>query len=116
MQAIDTNPQAVRGSGRPTLANHASGWLLGVLFLTSIQPFPQVDTAAAASTVVAWGSNANGQTNVPPNLTNVTMIAGGHYHFLVLKREGTVAGWGDNSYYQLNIPTGLTNVAAIAAG
>ena len=35
-------------------------------------------------TVVAWGVNTSGQTNVPPSLTNVIAIAGGEAHSLAL--------------------------------
>ncbi len=67
-------------------------------------------------TVVAWGSNTYGQTNVPYNLTNVIAIAAGYYHSLALTGNGTVVGWGMNQYHQTNVPAGLSNVVAIAAG
>ena len=70
----------------------------------------------ADGTVVGWGDNSYGQTNIPAGLTNVVAIAAGDYHSLALKADGTVVGWGDNSYGQTNIPAGLTNVVAIAAG
>lgn len=66
--------------------------------------------------VVAWGNNSYGQTNVPAGLSNVIAIAAGDYHSLALKADGTVTAWGDNSYGQLNPPAGLSNVVAIAAG
>jgi hypothetical protein len=71
-----------------------------------------------AGTVVAWGSNSNGQTNVPVNLTNVLAISsGGQSLFnLALSANGTVQGWGNNSSAQTNVPVTLTNVTAIAAG
>ncbi len=67
-------------------------------------------------TLVAWGYNTSGQTNVPSNLTNVVALAGGFFHSLALKSDGTVAVWGGNNFGQLNLPAGLTNVVAIAAG
>src|SRR5882672_2197926 len=39
-------------------------------------------------TVVAWGQNPSGQTNVPPGLTNVMAVAGGSQHSLALKVTG----------------------------
>ena len=51
-------------------------------------------------TVVAWGSNDYGQSNVPAGLTGVTAIAGGYGHSLALKSDGTVVAWGDNHYGQ----------------
>lgn len=66
--------------------------------------------------VVAWGINSYGQTNVPAGLSNVIAIAAGDYHSLALKADGTVTAWGDNSYGQSNSPAGLSNVVMIAAG
>jgi hypothetical protein len=67
-------------------------------------------------TVVAWGWNGDGQTNVPAGLSGVKAIAGGYTHTLALKRDGMVVAWGDNSYGKTNVPAGLSNVTAIAAG
>ena len=67
-------------------------------------------------TVVAWGSNNYGQTNVSPGLTNVIAIAAGYYHGLALTGNGTVVSWGMNQYGQTNVPADLSNVVAIAAG
>jgi hypothetical protein len=66
--------------------------------------------------VVAWGYNYDGQTNVPPGLSNVVAIAAGSTHNLALKRDGTVIAWGRNTFAQTNVPAGLSNVVAIAAG
>jgi Regulator of chromosome condensation (RCC1) repeat len=70
----------------------------------------------AAGTVVVWGNNASGQTNVPVSLTNVTAVAGGNAFNLALKANGSVVGWGENSQGQTTIPAGLTNVSAISGG
>ncbi len=67
-------------------------------------------------TVVAWGDNSDGQTNVPSGLSNVIAVAAGGYHSLALKQDGTVAAWGNNGSGQTNVPSGLSNVIAIAAG
>jgi hypothetical protein len=66
-------------------------------------------------TVVAWGNNAQGQTNVPASLTNIVAIAAGHNDSLALKNDGTVVAWG-SGFIQTNVPASLTNVTAIAAG
>src|SRR2546423_1391848 len=47
-------------------------------------------------TVVAWGFNATGQSDVPANLRNVIQMAAGGYHSLALRSDGTAIGWGDN--------------------
>ena len=51
----------------------------------------------ADGTVVAWGANSQGQTNVPNGLTNVVAVAAGSYHSLALKADGTVVAWGANT-------------------
>jgi len=66
--------------------------------------------------VVGWGLNNYGQTNIPASVTNVVAIAAGSYHSLALKVNSTVVGWGDNWFGQTNVPTSATNVVAIAAG
>jgi hypothetical protein len=68
------------------------------------------------STVVAWGDNAYGETNIPIGLSNVVAIAAGTYHSLALKSDGTVMAWGANNANQTNVPVDLSNVVAIAAG
>ncbi|SPE56912.1 exported hypothetical protein [Verrucomicrobia bacterium] len=67
-------------------------------------------------TVVAWGDNSTGETNIPADATNVVAIATGFSHNLALKGDGTVVGWGWNAYGQTNVPPGLTSVVGIAAG
>ena len=66
-------------------------------------------------TVVVWGDNSFGQTNVPPGLTNVIAIAAGDYHTLALRADGVIIGWGDNSFGQLNVPS-VPNPVALASG
>ena len=67
-------------------------------------------------TVVAWGNNNYGQTNVPPGLSNVVAIAAGMNHSMALTAQGTVVAWGRNLENQTNVPVNLSNVVAIAAG
>lgn len=59
-------------------------------------------------TVVAWGANYYGQTNVPAGLTGVVQVAAGESHVVALKSDGTVVGWGSNTYGETSIPSGLT--------
>ena len=81
-------------------------WLLRIIWQTDV----------FAGTVVAWGDNTYGQTNVPAGLTNVIAVAGGGHHSLALNADGTVVSWGYNAYGQASVPGGLTNVVAISAG
>ncbi|MBB6636049.1 immunoglobulin-like domain-containing protein [Cohnella thailandensis] len=70
-------------------------------------------------TVVAWGSNSAGQTDVPDELAGpgkaIDIAAAGNYS-LALKSDGTVVAWGDNHNGVTDVPAGLTGVVAIAAG
>ncbi len=77
--------------------------------------------------VVAWGDNFAGQTDVPEKAqSEVTAIAaaGGYSSSsapggftVALKRDGSVLAWGDNSSGQLNVPPAAQGgVVAIAAG
>jgi uncharacterized delta-60 repeat protein len=70
----------------------------------------------ADGTVIAWGYNYYGQTNVPAGLNAVKMIAAGGYHNLALRVDGTVVAWGDNSHHQCSVPTNLSAVTAVACG
>jgi len=69
-----------------------------------------------AGTVMAFGKNSTGQTNVPAGLSLVTAITAGESHTLALKSDGTLLAWGNNTYGQTTIPDGLSGVKAIAAG
>ena len=66
--------------------------------------------------VIAWGNNAFGQTNVSPGATNVISIAAGSYHSLALRADGSIIGWGNNADGQVVAPASATNVVAIAGG
>ncbi|MEI7730549.1 MAG: hypothetical protein WCO56_13320 [Verrucomicrobiota bacterium] len=73
-------------------------------------------TGYAQNQVVAWGNNANGQTDVPNGLTNVVAIKAGYHHSLALLRNGTVVAWGSNAYGERAVPADATNVIGLAAG
>jgi hypothetical protein len=68
------------------------------------------------ATVVVWGDNTHGQTNVPAGLGGVVSVAAGNDFCVALKGNGTVAAWGDNTHQQTNIPAGLSGVIAVAPG
>lgn len=67
-------------------------------------------------TVLAWGTNDFGQTNLPAGLTNIIAIAAGDAHSLALKENGSVVAWGRNDLGQTNVPAAVTNAIAISAG
>jgi alpha-tubulin suppressor-like RCC1 family protein len=65
--------------------------------------------------LIAFGNNMYGMSNVPSGLSGVKDIAIGGAHVLALKSDGTVVGWGYNGSRQLNIPYRLSDVIAISA-
>ena len=77
---------------------------------------PPAARAAGSPTVVGWGNNGSGQTSAPADLSDVTSIAGGNIHSLVLKSDGTVVGWGWNDDGQTSVPADLSDVTSIAGG
>ena len=68
--------------------------------------------------VIAWGSNSNGQCNVPLSaLSGVTAIATGGYHSIALSGNGSVLVWGSNEYGQCDIPIDAqSGIVAIDGG
>ena len=66
--------------------------------------------------VIAWGANDYGQSDVPGGLTSVVAIAAGRDHSLALRSDGRVVGWGRDDFGQATVPATLSNVVAIAAG
>lgn len=57
--------------------------------------------------VVAWGDNALGQTNIPSGLKDVMHLAAGDNHTVAVDSAGRVWAWGDNSRGQTAIPENL---------
>jgi hypothetical protein len=92
-----------------------AGLLFGFVFVWSM-PAALPTNATSPGTVVAWGWNNRGQTDVPADLSGVAAIAAGQYHTVALKSDGTVVAWGDNGFGQTTVPAGLSGVTAIAAG
>ena len=70
----------------------------------------------ADGTVIAWGDNSSGQTNVPPGLSNVVAITAGSDVSLALKADGSVVAWGGDNGGNGISPLGLAHVTAIASG
>jgi formylglycine-generating enzyme required for sulfatase activity len=67
----------------------------------------------------AWGSNGQGQTNVPSG--TYTYINAGWYHGIAITNGGTVVEWGTPYGYDIGDwvalrPANLTNIVQVAAG
>jgi hypothetical protein len=68
-------------------------------------------------TVVAWGIDVYGATEVPPDATNLLSIAAGSIHSLAARADGAVLLWGRIlGSFTTNVPAGLTNGAMVAPG
>ena len=63
-------------------------------------------------TLVCWGLNTSGQTNIPSGLNvpglYLLSVAAGREHTAVVKGDGTVVCWGSNTYGQSTAPAGNT--------
>ncbi|MFH1109229.1 MAG: tail fiber domain-containing protein [Planctomycetota bacterium] len=68
--------------------------------------------APLVPSLVGWGWNAYGQTNVP--VGTFTAVAAGGDHGLAIRSDGTLVGWGYNEFGWTNVPAGT--FTAIAAG
>src|SRR4051812_8315519 len=62
--------------------------------------------------VIAWGTNTQGQCNVPPLATNVIAVAAGGTFSLALRSDGSLITWG----VVATPPADLKNAVQIAAG
>jgi hypothetical protein len=76
----------------------------------------RVSVLAPQSSVIAWGDDSGGQTNVPSNLANVVAVSGGDYHSLALRHDGTLIAWGYNGDGQTSVPTNALRFVSIASG
>lgn len=66
--------------------------------------------------IVSWGNNFYGQTNVPAPNTGFVGVAAGGLHSLGLKADGSIVAWGDNRAGQADVPAPNTGFMAVAAG
>jgi hypothetical protein len=81
----------------------------------SVSSTCRISVFGAPSTVIAWGDDSGGQTQVPTNLYDAVMVAGGDLHSVALRHDGSLIAWGDNSAGETNVPNNGPYVA-IAAG
>jgi sugar lactone lactonase YvrE len=113
-------PAATSSSYTITSASPArdSGWYQAVVANSSETVTTAVifvNVAINPAQVLAASDFGRTQIAVPGDLNNVSGIAAGYGHWLVLKADGTVVAGGDNTYGQATVPAGLNNVVAITA-
>ncbi len=92
-----------------------TGLAFALGFLVLCGP-PDISQAQSGYRLIAWGCGWEGETNIPPGLSNVVAISAQGRNNLALKSDGTVVAWGDNEFGQTNVPPGLNGVVAVAAG
>jgi len=66
--------------------------------------------------IVAWGSNSAGQSDVPTPNEGFVAVAGGNYHSLGLKEDSSIMAWGWNDHGQCNVPAPNEDYVAVAGG
>jgi hypothetical protein len=71
-------------------------------------------SAGLAGQIIAWGSNDNGQCDVPDG-NDFVAISAGLSHGLALRSNGKIVAWGSNKFGQCNLPDG-NDYIAISAG
>ncbi len=94
---------ALRGAGR----------LIPFLLLAFLTVFFTSRSHAVGGSVIAWGSNQYGETNVPASATNIVALAAGSVHTLALTENHTLLAWGASDVIP---PPGTSNLVTIAAG
>lgn len=88
-----------------------------------VQKYTQLDggdafTVALLSdgTIAVFGSNAQGQKDIPFSVDICTFVAAGAQHVLVVREDGKVRCWGDNALNQCDVPSDLATSKAVAGG
>lgn len=66
--------------------------------------------------VVAWGDNSEGQTNVPLGLKGVSAVTASSGASLAIKRDGKVIAWGSATDPLMAYPSDLADVRSVVAG
>lgn len=103
LESFPINPGSDIGTNPPAISD---GWKIaaGQHFALCLR---------SNGTVIAWGNNTYGQTNVPAECTNMVGVAGGRDHAMAWRADGTLVRWGGSVAWQTNtLPEYATNVIA----
>jgi len=107
-----------QGMSLHTLSGH--GFATTLAIMAALVPGVEiVQGQTPQGSIVAWGWNDYGQTNVPVPNASFVAIAAGQFHSLGLKADGSVAAWGCGSpwdFGQCNVLAPNSGFVAIVAG
>jgi alpha-tubulin suppressor-like RCC1 family protein len=82
----------------------------------SVSSTGRISVFSPASSVMAWGDDSGGQTDVPASLDDAVAIAGGDYHSVAIRHDGTLVAWGFDDEGQIDVPTNSLPFVSVAAG
>ena len=74
-------------------------------FVALLLFFSSIGTSQAG-TLLGWGSNTHGQSDVPAG-DDFVGVAGGSQFSLALKGDGSLVGWGSNDHGRTDVPSGV---------
>jgi Regulator of chromosome condensation (RCC1) repeat len=102
------NIQATDAGHYSVMVTNLSGSITSRLATVTVENYPN------PTTIVAWGDNTYGETNVPVGETNVVALAAGQDQTFLLRRDGTL---GESSQYFISSGTlnRLPHVATISS-
>ena len=93
-------------------ADAGAYWVVVRNSLGAATSAPPAVLSVEGSTVIAWGNNDHGQTNVPAGLGDTIALVGGYSSSAALSASGNWVFWGDTTQFP---PTG-SNWTGLAPG
>jgi alpha-tubulin suppressor-like RCC1 family protein len=111
----------VKDSNNITVTKALTITITSVVSVTAKSPAADAVNVTAVSVSATFSEALNPATITSGSFTvsqkvQVTQVAAGSGHTVVLKSDGTVAAWGFNGYGQTVVPLGLSSVAAVSTG
>jgi hypothetical protein len=82
----------------------------------SISATGRISVFLPSASVMAWGDDSGGQTDVPTNLDDAVSVAGGDYHTVAIRHDGTLVAWGFDDEGQVDVPTNSLRFVSVASG
>ncbi len=99
-----------------TVHFYCQKYFRGLNAVSAVSAGSQHTCAIVNREVKCWGSNLEGQLDVPPNLNNPTVISSGYKHSCAVTDTGIVCWGGDNIPTLKQPPQNLMNVKELKSG